>query len=155
MNRSERMPAIALCFLLPLLALGCATGAVVVKADDPLFGTWINEEYGGVSKSSPQKCVIFSAGRELDYKTMSDAQPEWEGRFTIEKAWVDEEGNHWYKTRWTGNYFPYRIEESWKGFGLTRINNSGTIMESVSAEAGYPEELSVLGGAYGIYYRQE
>ena len=39
-----RMLAIGLCCLLPLLALGCASGAAVVKADDPLFGTWINEE---------------------------------------------------------------------------------------------------------------
>jgi len=36
MNRSERMPAIALCFLLRSGA-GLRTGAAVVKADDPLF----------------------------------------------------------------------------------------------------------------------
>jgi hypothetical protein len=150
------MLAIGLCCLLPLLALGCATRAAVVKADDPLFGTWINEEYGGISKGTEaQKCVIFSDGRELDYQTMSDADPEWEGRFTIEEKWVDEEGNHWYKTSWTANYYPYRKEESWKGFGLMRVNASGTILEGVSAEAGYPEELSVIGGAYGVYYRQE
>lgn len=132
-----------------------AAPAPVLKADDPLLGTWVNEEYGGVSNMRSQKLVIFAEGRELDYRNIPDTEPEFEGRFTLERTWVDEEGSHWYKMRYRANYYPYRETESWGGYALTRVNAEGAVLEGVNAGAGYPEQMSVIGGDYGVYYRQE
>jgi hypothetical protein len=152
---AARVLAISLFGLLTVLAASGQNKPVTVKPDDPLFGTWVNTEYEGGKNYLAVKAVIFPECKEWDYIKMSDTDPLWEGRFTIVEAWIDEEGSHWYKTKGGSDYYPWpSTEPQFKGFGLTRINAAGTIMESVSRESGYPEEISELAGAYAIYYKQ-
>jgi len=151
-----RVLAIFLFGLLTVLAASGQNKPVTVKPDDPLFGTWVNTEYEGAKNYLAVKAVIFPECKEWDYIKMSDTEPLWEGRFTIVEAWIDEEGNHWYKTKGGSDYYPWPSKEpQFKGFGLTRINAAGTIMEGVSRESGYPEEISELAGQYAIYYKQQ
>jgi hypothetical protein len=154
MRGAARVLAICLCCIVPILAITCATKPEVVKEDNALFSTWVNAEYEGKAPAFSAKFVTFPDGRQLDYLKIADTTPEWESRFTIEETWIDAEGNHWYKSRWTTDYYPYK-EARFKGYGLIRISASGTVWEGVGAEAGYPEELSPIGGQYGIYHRQE
>jgi hypothetical protein len=154
MRGAVRVLAICLCCIAPILAITCATKPVVVKQDNPFYGTWVNAEYEGKTPFLSAKFVNFSDGRELDYAKITDQEPYGEGKNTIEETWIDAEGNHWYKVRGTWDYYPYKGATS-KGYGLIRINASGTVWEGVSAEAGYPAELSPIGGNYGIYHRQE
>jgi hypothetical protein len=146
--------------LFALLTVLAASGqnkpVMTVKPDDPLFGTWVNKEYEGGKNFLAVKAVIFPECKEWDYFKMSDTKPIYEGRFTIVEAWVDEEGSHWYRTKGGSDYYPWPSKEpQWKGYGLTRINAAGTVMEGVSRESGYPEEISELAGAYAIYYKQQ
>jgi hypothetical protein len=148
--------AIWLFGLLTVLAASGQNKPMTIKPDDPLFGTWVNTEYEGGKNFLVPRAVIFPECKEWDYFKMSDATPTQESRFTIVEAWLDEEGNHWYKMEWASDYYPWPSKTpQFKWFGLTRINPAGTIMESVFMESGYPEEISELAGQYGVYYKQQ
>jgi len=146
---------VCLSCLLPLLAVTCATGPkATVKPDDPLFGTWVNAEYEGNAEFSA-KMVIYPGGRELDYDQVSSTELEWEGKFSIEETWNDAEGNRWYKGRgtWWDPTAKYMGQGDW--YFLHKIKPGGTTLESVSSQAGYPEEMGPIGGFYGTWSRQE
>jgi hypothetical protein len=103
------------------------------------------------------KIVVYPDGREQDYLKISDADPQMEGKFSFEEAWIDEEGNHWYKVRAAYDYTLCSGQakgQSWKWLMLVRINPAGTVMEGVGRQSGFSEELSPIEGAYVIYYKQ-
>jgi hypothetical protein len=80
-----------------ILALGCQTTPkpAVVGADDPLFGTWINEEYDKSDRSMTARAVVSPDGRELNYEHIADTVPAFENQLRIEETWIDASGNHW------------------------------------------------------------
>jgi hypothetical protein len=94
---AARTLAVGLCCLLPLFVAVCATRPAALKPDDPLFGTWVNEEYEKLGRRGGGKAVLFADGRQLDYVYIADTEPIGESRNTIEKVWVDSGGNHWYR----------------------------------------------------------
>ncbi len=148
----KRVLAVCLCFLVPILAATGQAEQVSAQADHPVE-TWVNAEYDG-NYYLVAKIEIYPDGRELDYLRVSDTIPEWEGRPTDEEKWIDAEGNHWYKGR--GFWHEYRTKQGEQElFFLSKVNPSGTVLESVVAQADYPEELSPVGGQYGIWYKQE
>jgi len=145
-KRITRALVICLCFLVPILA-------ATAQADDPGIGTWVNAKYDG-TWFTPAKIELLPDGRELDYLRISDTTPEWEAKSTDEEKWIDAEGNHWFKGY--GIFHDYgtnQNEQKW--FVLSKINASRTVLESVTSQADYPEELSPIGGQYSIWYKKQ
>jgi len=131
--------AICLACVVPILALS----AQARPAQEPLYGTWINEDFG-TGKGGPQRCVIFPDGREWDYLMITDKEPHTESKLKIEKQWRDGEGNYWYTISWMGWYYGYPDKNDGtcgsKGYSLVKVNASGTTIESVQAESRIPDE---------------
>ncbi len=150
-----RVLAICLACAVPILALTAQVRQA--PAEEPLFGTWINEDYGGTGKGSPQKVVFFADGRELDYMMVSDQEPYWEYRVQIEDRWKDEEGNYWYTLSWRGGYYGYPEQSgacAGEGFSLVKVNASNTTIESVWAESRIPDQEDWGLIPHPPYYRQ-
>jgi len=137
-----------------MLALGCATGPVAVAPDDPLFGTWVNEQYDQAGTSYFAKRVYLPDGRELDYDYIAATEPSRECRDTIDKAWIDAEGNHWYRIHTIGWQYPNK-ELQVERFSLSRISARGTVLEQLSGHYDYPEELISTLPDYVVYHKQE
>ncbi len=155
MRDAARVLAVCLCCMVPLLAVTCATSRAAVRPDDPFYGTWVNKEYEGRADLAA-KFVSDQPGKGLMYDHLSDSKPSDQAEYAITEAWTDSDGNHWYKTRWTNWSYPELPQNPvYKGFSLIRINASGSVYEEVWSMAGYPEELSPIGGNYGIWHRQE
>jgi len=152
--RIGRLLAVCLCCLPVLFSLGCATGPAAIQPDDPLFGTWINEEYDQPGHSYFPKSVMFPDGSELSYERIADSKPTAESQNTIEKTWIDAQGNHWYKIHHVRRFYA-TPELIWERFTLSRVNAGGTILESSDGRYEYPKELSPLDIEYSIRYKQK
>ena len=149
-----RVLAVCAACVAPILALGGQIRPEVVGVEDPLFGTWVNEEYDRAGRFSIAKTVILPSGREQQYQHIRDSEPCWECQLRIEETWVDQEGNHWYKKRWVGWVYPSGAGRA-EGYCLSRVSRGGTILEGVSTQYGYPTELSALGSQYVIMHKRE
>jgi hypothetical protein len=138
--------------LLVLLMLGsCAPAKYVPKANEELYGTWINE------KAARQKMVVTSDGWK-QYLLLSDPTPVSAGTEEIISKWKDSEGNVWYKTIILhtegvvmGNHYTL----------LNKLSKSATVWESVWSYVDnqdlknptYPNNIDPQNPNYGIYYR--
>jgi hypothetical protein len=92
---------------------------------DQLIGTWLKD---GVS-SGIYKLVFAPDGKALEFRMGYDA-PENEARYSIEKRWIDEDGNTWHKCLYLQSYFPYGKTRITKWFGVLKISPSGDALES-------------------------
>ena len=121
----------------------------MAKAEEPLYGTWVNDEYGAGNKE-----VLTSDGKGFEYNRGA-AQPYSEYRVTLEEKWTDETGNIFYKgfAKWSG--YPYNESKARKWYFLYRINAAGDTLEVVVSPSDYPTEVSKVGGSYWIYHRVE
>ncbi|MBN1838137.1 MAG: M56 family metallopeptidase [Spirochaetales bacterium] len=150
-----------LCCLVPLLALTCATRPPVLEAEDPLVGTWVNEDYDKaqhVERHMVGRFVVFPDGRELGYRRIGDTDPVWDKRFVVEEPWIDAEGYRWYKMHWTSQGCSSGSDKVWSGNTLARINPAGTIWEAkYSGYGGYPDVTGFdpAGPGCSIMYRQQ
>ena len=133
-----------------LIFTNCATKPHVAKGDEPLYGTWANEEYGfgGVYVYRPD-------GTGLGYSKTTDPEPQWECRFVIETKSTDEEGNIYYHVleKWTSR--PYYEDVAVRWYLSIKIVPSGDVMESIASRSSYVDEITP--GApywYRIHYRQ-
>jgi hypothetical protein len=147
---------LALCTacLLPILTLGAQIRPGELGPEDPLFGTWVNAEYDRAERFSIAKAVILPSGKKRQYQHIGDSEPCWECQLSFEDAWVDADGNRWYKKRWVGWIYPSGASRN-EGYSLSRVSGDGTILEGVNAEYGYPPELSTQGPRYCILYKRE
>jgi len=59
-------------------------------------------------RNENQKDTKERCGEETDQESypLVDTEPVWENWITIEKAWIDEAGNHWYKISFVGWVYP-------------------------------------------------
>jgi hypothetical protein len=78
-------------FVALVLLAGCGPGKYVPKANEEIYGTWINE---GIRY---QKLVIFAGGVK-EYFSAADAEPDMVTTEQISAKWKDVDGNIWYKT---------------------------------------------------------
>ena len=145
-----------LCCLAALAVVGCATRPVTVEQDDPFFGTWVNEEWdkeGAVRGAA--KMIQFPDGRQQLFRHIVDAEPLYEGIYSIEEAWVDRQGDRWYKSK--GAFGMYKAGGvKTEEYELTRINRQGTVMEKSSVGYGYPDKVDPVSSPnYGIWYRRK
>lgn len=144
---------VCLVCLFPLAVVTCATKPAVVVANDPLYGIWLNPEYGGLRADTYARWEIFPDGRELRYINDSDPKPNCEMRdMVIAETWVDSERNRWYKGYYSQSLYPY-AEEMVHVFWMRKLNATGTTLEFVGSEARYPAEMSRIGGEYFIHYK--
>lgn len=75
LHAAAAIPAVFLFCLIFLFAIGCATRPVAVKPDDPLFGTWVNDQHEKPGSPFFARKVISPDGRELNYDFIADSEP--------------------------------------------------------------------------------
>jgi len=143
-----------LCCLAALAVVGCATRPFVVKPDDPLYGTWISTAVDEGKERGFAKISLFADGRRLFYYHIAEPEPAYEGTYVLEEAWIDRQGNRWYKAK--GAFWPKAGGAKTEEFKLYRIDPKGTVLESSSAGYGYPSTVEPLTSPfYGIWYQQK
>ncbi len=156
--RNERIRAVAkalavcLACVVPVLPLSAQAKP---SADEPLYGTWVNEEFG--TGKGPQKSVILADGRILDYILIADGEPHYESKFWIEDQSTDQEGNYWYKLRVKTWYYGYPQTEAnifGDGYSLVKVNASRAAIESVWAGSRMPDEEDWGLIPHPAFYRQ-
>jgi hypothetical protein len=149
MKNRELILNCSLILLAAVLLASCATSHPrgLARVEDPLYGTWVNEEIVG------SKVVYNPDGKGLVYNRGA-TEPFEEHRFSIEEKWTDEIGNTYYKVLAKRSSYPYNESKASKWYILHRINAAGDTLESVSSPSEYPTEVSKLGGKYFIRYRQ-
>lgn len=154
-SAATRPLVVFLCCLAALAVVGCATRPFTVKPNDPLYGTWINEEWGKKGEGMGfAKITLFADGRRLFYDDTADTEPAYEGTYVLEEAWIDRQGNRWYKAK--GAFWPKAGGAKTEEFKLCKVNREGTTLESSSAGYGYPSTVEPLTSPfYGIWYRQK
>ncbi len=149
---SKKVLVVCLACLVPVMAL---TAQAKTAEGEPLFGTWVNEEFG-TGKGVPQKFMISADGRELDYMMLTDQEPWLESKLKIEDQWRDEEGNYWYTLSWTSWYYGYSSSDNiFKGYSLVKVSASGSTIEGVQAESRVPdaEDWGLI--PHPAFYRQQ
>ena len=151
---AAKVVVICLCCLAPVLAVFGRAQSLALPRNDPLFGTWVNAEYDASERFTFAKFVIWLDGHEYDYRHIAETEPVQECWNTLEKAWVDAAGWHQYEIKVISWNYP-RGGAKKEIFKRTRISPDGGMRECVSAQYGYPEEVTPLGPCYGIAYRQK
>ncbi len=143
--------------LVPILAGLCQGQPVGLPGDDPLFGTWINGQYDKdtTGRLGSGKSIILPDGHVFDYHHIADNVPAWESWMVVEKAWVDDQGRRWYRTKFVTMRYPAGKGSKTEGLGLTRISADGSTIEGVWAESFRPDDVTPTGPGYGIQYRQK
>jgi hypothetical protein len=155
MNAGKRLFGALLASAILILFGGCVSGKYLPKANEELYGTWINEQNGG-DKYHPQKVVVTPDGY-AGYSKISDSVPLFTWSLSIDKKWTDSEGGIWYKILGIGKGV-YEGEVSQE---LYKLSKSGTIMERAFVVVGkfnpsdYPREIDPNSFSYRILYRAE
>lgn len=99
-----------------------------------MYGTWSNKDHDGTAE--PSKYDFNLDGTWAIYRTTTDKEPSGFGEYSITEKWTDDMGNVWYKTTWKGAL------DSESKYGLTRVSDSGTILEAAFSVTKYPTEIN-------------
>ena len=75
---------------------------------------------------------------------------DWTLQYTITDSWYDDEGNLFVKYEGALDF----AQQSSHAYFLNKFSNDGTVWEMVWSGVDYPNEVSLIGGNYRIYYRQ-
>ena len=136
-------------FMAPLLFAEDVKNAISEKEFFQVFsGTWVNEDYLGASDQR-QKIINYSDGRWEEYNLITDDEYYHHGKYIMDDMWVDSNDDIWYQAR------SECLVHDTKYFVLGKISNFDTVWENVWSGVDYPSEVSLIGGNYRIYYRQE
>lgn len=149
--------------LLALLLLGgCGPAKYTPKANEELYGTWINKSYSGHYARDdihPQKEVIDSNGYHA-FRFVGDVAEYFVGAETITSKWTDSEGNIWYKT-YKGVWDWEDGKKSEVPHFLYKLSKSATVRESVYASrdtytpSAFPAKIDPKDPSYLVYNRAE
>ncbi len=122
-------------------------GFYVPRANEVLYGTWINTTYTGMSIA--QKFVLHDWGYWQEYAKETD-EFYVEGTYLLVDRWTDSEGNILYKgfSRMRNGLYPI--------FELDKINPAGTVWELIFAYDDFPtaDAMIAKNPYYRIYYRE-
>jgi len=142
-----------------ILLGGCGPAKYTPKANEELYGSWINKSYSGAytpSDNHPQKEVIDSNGYHV-FRIVDDAAQYFVGTETITSKWTDSEGNIWYKTykgAWSNNQGKSEVPHF-----LYKLSKSATVRESVYtirdtyAPNAFPTKIDPKDPSYLVYTR--
>jgi hypothetical protein len=142
------------CCLLPLLAITCASAPSTGAGVEKLHGKWMNKEYFGSYWT--HTFVMYPGGKEIWFTRTDLDSPTGEGRFSIDKAWVDAEGNGWWHITWKDSYMPYNedVANATKSYSLVKLTPAGDSMEIETSAMTWPEKFGSLGSHHFMYYKQ-
>lgn len=143
---------VPICCLLPILIAACVSGPAA-GGPDKLHGRWTNQDYVGTYWT--HTFTWYPDGRSIWFEGNDIDRPTGEGRFDIDRRWVDREGYTWYRLVERGSYDTYNEEvaRANKGYTLVRINPDGNVAEMEGNPANWPSEFGALGGYHFVYYR--
>jgi hypothetical protein len=136
--------------IVALLLLAVIVSAAADKDLSPLIGTWVNQEYDGTR--NPPKFVYKADGIVEEYGTSYAKEPSILWKFTVEEAWQDSEGVHWYKV--IATQIQTRNERI--AYLLIRISPDGKTYEEDYIRLNHREfstELNPRSYFYKILYR--
>ncbi len=139
-------------FVIPIIAAylfvvlsGSAKKEIPVdKAMAAFSQTWINPDY----VHWHQKQVVNPDGKINEYwKVDSPLEtPAFRCKFTIDEAWIDREGNIWFKAT------VKRMDGT--THSLNRISKSGSVLEGVWSYGELPDDINPDYPQYLVYYLQ-
>jgi len=160
--KTHPLAPVVLTVLLVMLVQSCAPAKYTPKANEELYGTWINKGYSGHyarDVDHAQKEVIDSTGYQA-FRFVDDVGKYWVGAETITSKWTDSEGNIWYKT--------YKGVRDWDDgmkpevpHFLYKLSKSATVRESVYAvrdiytPSAFPTKIDPKDASYRVYNRAE
>jgi hypothetical protein len=119
-----------------------------------MFGTWVNRELYGTYFS--WKLTFDSQGKAWNFRGNEEGPPSEEGRFVIEKKWIDSHGNAWYQIRSQWGYLPYNDAAASANHLdiLAKVSADGTVLEYEQSVIDYPSEFGALGGRHFVMYKE-
>jgi hypothetical protein len=119
-----------------------------IKIEDT-YGTWVNPDY---NIANPAEVIICKPDATLiGYAKATDTDIDWTLQYTITDSWYDDEGNLFVKYEGPLVF----AQQSSPAYFLNKFSNDGDVWEMVWSGVKYPSEVSLIGGSYRIYYRQE
>jgi hypothetical protein len=142
----------------------CLTGLAAIPSDadqqyrfmlpsyaEPIYGTWINENYAGQSSESAQKTIYYKWGYGEVFKKASDANLTGKFTFILVEKWTGSDGSIWYKEF---DLMSYGV----RYYCLTRISKDGKTLETITSigvmEFPSESDLNPKRDAYRIFYRR-
>lgn len=141
---------LSICSIVCLLLLVLFLLTCCEEIDEPLYGIWVNEEYGSFGQY-----VYNPDGTALSYAKVGDIDPRAQCQCTIEEKWTDGEGNTYYKVLENWDAFPYDELDGSEWYFIHRINPSGDVKFSVSSMHEYADEFADPIGRFHIHYLQK
>jgi hypothetical protein len=150
----RRVPVVIFMCILFALMIGCASTPIAGKDQEPIFGTWANNEY--MSGYWVWRFIYQPNGQVLTWSNgkLADQPNNYEGRFTIDKKWVDSEGNTWYRSAEKVCIAPYSEGKAIKEYGLIKVRVAGSVLEGEWSTVDFPKEFGALGNQHFLFYRQ-
>ena len=146
--------------LILILVLGAMlfTGScATMKSPDKLTyerfcGTWANENYQPKPAVLPvevAKWIINPEGTMVGYDLLSETGPTWIFLYTVEKRWVDAEGNQFYHVE------THNVLHQVTQYELWRLDNYSSVLETQFHYKVYPDKIDPkdIQSSYRIYYR--
>jgi len=141
------------CLIVIIILGSCAT----MKSPDKLTyerfcGTWANENYQPKPAVLPvevAKWIINPEGTMVGYDILTETGPSWIFLYTVEKRWVDTEGNHFYHVK------TYNVLHQVTQYELWKLDNYSAVLESQFHYKDYPDKIDPkdIQSSYRIYYR--
>jgi hypothetical protein len=127
---------------------GCGQGKYVPKANEEIYGTWINEKTGA-------KIVLSPDGSFGDYSLSSATTPHRGGKYKISRKWTDSEGSVYYEVFSTFTFDKAKWDIGTTLRNLEKVSKPGTVLEWnwVYATSDVPKAIDPKGNNYLIYYR--
>lgn len=125
--------------LIRILCFACLTGLAAIpsiadqqykfvlpSSAEPIYGTWINENYAGQSSESAQKTIYYKWGYGEVFKKASDTNIASKFTFILVEKWTDSDGSIWYKEF---DLMSYGV----RSYCLTKISKDGKTLETISS----------------------
>ncbi len=118
------------------------------KFNEPVYGTWVNEDYAGTA-DYPKKFNMYKWGYSESYYKAGGEDLSSTSTYILVEKWEDADGNVWYKdfeqTPGGGQYY-----------FLIKISKDGSTFESMGDMSNFPKENSMNPNRrnYRIFYRQ-
>ena len=159
MKKHVMIHSTLVCLLLLVLLGGCGPAKYTPKANEELYGTWINKSYSGQydpTDAHPQKEVIDSNGYHV-FRFVDDSAQYFVGAEIITSKWTDSEGNIWYKT-YKGAWTDPKSKPVVPLF-LYKLSKSATVRESAYeirdtyTPNAFPAKIDSKDSSYLVYTR--
>ena len=151
MKVSRTILVLSAALLVSMLVGGCGSGKYVPKANEDLYGTWVNQAY-------PEKKMVITPGGFKTYLSVTDTTVVHEGKEQIEGKTVSSNGTVSYKTFGEFTSGPYTgIKFQW----VRKVEKSGTVLEYVERPVAeydpknYSTEITPSDTYYRMYFKSE